>query len=244
MKRLFADLHLRLTPRDLESSARVVSKAASLGYDLVAVPISQEDAPDERKELANICKNAGIDFASRVDLNVKTRDQLTNRLRKLRRRYELICVSCESKEIARQAAKDRRVDLINFTSLDYNRRFLDRSEAELISSSLAAWEIDAKPLYVLEGPTRTRFISTLKREISIAKEFKIPIVLSSGASNEWLLRKPRELASLAGLFNLDEGSALNAVSATPVSILKRNREKLGSGYIAPGISVLKEGSDC
>ena len=244
MKRVFADLHLRLNPKDILSASRIVAKAASLGYSLIAVPLSLDAPAEEREKLKEICNSAEVDFVSRVDLQARTRDQLINQLRKLRRKYEIVCVFCENKEIARQAAKDRRVDLLNFPSVDYTRRFLDRAEAELICSSLAAWEIDAKPLFLLEGPARSRFLSTIRREISIAKDFKIPIVFSSGVTSEMLLRKPREIAALAGLFGMDEASALEAVSTTPLSLVKRNREKLSSGFIAPGINVVKEGNDC
>lgn len=244
MKHIFADLHLRLNPKNLAPASRIVTKAASLGYDLIAVPFLPDTQKEEMDKLSEICKSAKIDFVNRVDLQARTRDQLISQLRKLRRRYELICVTCETKEIARQAAKDRRVDLINFPSADYTRRFLDKAEAELICNSLAAWEIDAKPLFLLEGSSRARFLSSVRREISIAQDFKIPIVISSGVSNEFLLRKPREMAALAGLFGLDEASALKAISTTPVSMVKRNREKLGPGFVAPGIDVMKEGDDC
>ena len=61
---------------------------------------------------------------------------------------------------------------------------------------------------------------------------------------ELLLRKPRELAAVGSLFGLNEVSALDAVSANPVAIVRRNREKLSRGFVAPGIRVVKEGRDC
>jgi RNase P/RNase MRP subunit p30 len=72
----------------------------------------------------------------------------------------------------------------------------------------------------------------------------VPIVVSSGATTEILLRKPREQAALAALFDWNETSALEAVSQNPVSIVKRNRQKLSSKFVAPGIRVIKEGKDC
>jgi ribonuclease P/MRP protein subunit RPP1 len=164
-------------------------------------------------------------------------------LRRLRRKFDVLCVQCDNKEIARQAAKDRRVDLLNFPNLDYRKRFFDRSEAELASSCLAAYEIDVKPLLVLEGPSRIRFLSSLRREVAIAKDFGVPLIVSSGVSEERLMRMPRDLASLSFLFGLTETEALDAVSTNPVGIVLRNREKLGSNFVAPGITLIKEGTD-
>ena len=162
-------------------------------------------------------------------------------LRKFRRKFEVICIICDSKEVARQAAKDRRVDLINFPSLDYHKRFFDRAEAELASCSLTGLEVDVKSLLVMEGPARVRLLSCLRREVAVALEFHVPVVVSSGVDVENLLRMPRDLASLAYLFGLDEAQALDAISANPNAIVLRNREKLSSRFIAPGISVVKEG---
>jgi RNase P/RNase MRP subunit p30 len=241
MRRTFADLHLRLDLKDFSRVQRVVSKAATLGYNVVGVPFLPEAKEDEEAKMRDVCSAAGVSLASRVDLRPRTREQLTFLLRRLRRRFEVVCVFCEGKEVARQAAKDRRVDLLNFPAVDFSRRFFDRAEAELASRSFAALEIDVKPLLVLEGAARVRLLSCLRREVSTAKEFHVPVVVSSGASSELLLRKPRELAAFAGLFGLDEVSGLAAVSTNPLGILVRNREKLAEGFVAPGIRVVREG---
>lgn len=244
MRKTFADLHLRLNVKDHTTALQVITKAAALGYRLIAVPFPPETHGDEIAKLKAVCSEAKIDFASRVDLRPKTQNDLMYQLRRLRRKFEVICVNCESKQVARQAAKDHRVDLLNFPILDFRRRFFDKAEAELASNSLAAFEIDVKPLLVLERPARIRFLSNLRREAAIAKEFHVPIVVSSGVSEAKLLRKPREMAALAFLFGLDEASTLKAVSQEPVTIVKRNREKFDSNFVAPGIRVIKEGKDC
>jgi RNase P/RNase MRP subunit p30 len=81
----------------------------------------------------------------------------------------------------------------------------------------------------------------LRRETGIATEFRVPIVLSSGNDEDFLMRKPRDSASLAYLFGLQESQALDAVSTNPTAIVSRNRQKLDPNFVAPGITVLKEG---
>jgi RNase P/RNase MRP subunit p30 len=244
MRKTFADLHLRLNPKDPVATARLVNRAAALGYRLIAAPLTPETRPDETAKLKAICNEAKVDFAARIDLRPRTQDELMHMLRRLRRKFEVLCVNCENKEVARQAAKDRRVDLLNFPALDYRKRFFDRAEAELASSSLAALEIDLKPLLVLEGPARIRLLSTLRREAALAREFHVPLIVSSGVSDAMLMRMPREMAALTALFGVDEAHALEAVSLNPAAIVKRNREKLSARFVAPGIRVVKEGKDC
>ena len=241
MKRTFADLHLRANGNDPAQITKFASKAAELGYKMIATQLPPAANMEEIRKLKTLCNQVGLDFVSRIDIRPKNQNELLTLLRKLRRRIEILCVICETKEIARQAAKDHRVDLLCFPSLDYRKRFFDRAEAELASSGAAAFEVDIKPLLVLEGPMRVRFLSTLRREVTVALEFHVPIIVSSGASETLLLRKPREMALIASLFGLIGSQALDAVSTNPTGLVKRNREKLGSDFVAPGIRLIKRG---
>jgi RNase P/RNase MRP subunit p30 len=241
MTRTFADLHLRINPKDQQTAQQLIGKAARMSYYYISVPFTAGLQETELATFKAKCSQVGLDFVSRADFKPRTQEDLMRFLRKFRRRFEIICIVCDSKEIARQAAKDRRVDLLNFPSLDYHKRFFDRAEAELASNSLAALEVDVKSLMVLEGPPRVRLLSSLRREVAIALEFHVPLIVSSGVSEEPLMRLPRDLASLTYLFGLDEAQSLDSVSANPAAIILRNREKLSSKFIAPGISVVKEG---
>lgn len=244
MKRKYADLHLLPNPRDLKLVSKIADKALQLGYRIIGVTLPQNFAANEIKNLENVCKEKGVYFASRVDLTPKNPNELTRDLRRLRRKFELIAVICKSKSVARQAAKDRRVDLLNFPSVHVRERFFDKAEAELASKALASLEIDIKPLLTLEGSTRVRLLHNLRREAATAIDYNVPIVLSSGVSDEKLMRKPLDQASLGFLFDLDESSAIKAVSKNPTAIVERNREKLSPNFVAPGIRVIRGGKDC
>lgn len=244
MKRSFADLHLNLSLDEPKKAFNLIKKAKALGYDIVGFSNSSISTDMTKIEaLKNYCKDIKIDFVSRIDLNPKNRTDLKSQLRLVRRKYEVICVRCKTKEVARQAAQDRRVDLLNFPILNSRRRYFDRSEAVLASNSLAALEIDVLPILNQEGYLRARFLSFIRKETAIAQDFHIPIVLSSGATRIAFLRKPRETASLFYLIDMDESSALNTISNNPVAIVARNREKLNSSFVAPGIRIIKEGKN-
>jgi len=243
MKRVYADLHLCADCDRMEQFSSVMAKASKLGYTLVAVPF-RKFSEEKIRQVRETCEKAGVDFASRVDLRPRTPEELIGFLRKLRRRFEIVSVMCESKGVARQAAKDRRVDLLNFPQPDFRRGFFDEAEAELASNCLASLEIDMKPLLTLEGPARIRLLSSLRREVTTARKFHVPIVISSGVSDEMLMRKPRESAALASLFDLGGVCALEAVSKNPAAMVKRNREKLGAKFVAPGIRIIRRGKDC
>ena len=244
MKRLYSDLHLRPDLRDFEHTVSMLHKAANLGYKLIAVTLPPNRNDETSRRIRETCDQVGIDFATRVDLRPNTPNELLHDLRKFRRSFEIVCVLCHSKNVSRQAAKDRRVDLLNFPLIDYHQRFFDIAEAQLASTSLASLEIDIEPIFTSEPQTRIRLLSSLRRETIIAENSQVPIVVSGGASNERFMRRPVEMAIAASLFDLDKHVALDAVSKNPSTIVKRNREKLSSRFVAPGIRVLRRGKDC
>jgi len=237
--RRFVDLRLRPSINDPDQVERMVRKSSELGYGLISIPLPPNIERDKVDKLQRICSDAKIDFVTRVDFAPKTPGELLHDLRRFRRRFEVVSVTCISKRVARQAAKDRRVDLLSFPVTDIHKRFFDHAEAELASKALSCLEIEMAPLLSLSGSSRIRLLSSLRREVAIAKKFNVSVIISSGATNEYLMRSPHDYAALATLFDMPPPYALRALSENPLAIVERNREKLSPDYVAPGIRVVR-----
>jgi RNase P/RNase MRP subunit p30 len=219
----------------------MITKAISLGYSGVGIPLPYDFSNLAVSRLQQMCIDSGIDLVTRIDLAPKSINELLSQLRRCRRRFEIIGVSCSHKAVARQAAKDRRVDLLSFSELNFRNRYFDDAEAELAAGALASLEIDMSMLLSANSSERIHLLARLRREITIASKFSVPIVLSSGAKTESLMRKPRDFAALAYLFDIPPASALRTISESSSSIVTRNRTKLHSSFVAPGIRIVKRG---
>jgi len=243
MRRRFTDLRLRAPVEDPERFEAMIRKAKNLGYDIVGVPLPHGFSSEKFEVLKSICEKFEVDLVTRREFSPENPHELLRNLRRFRRKFEVLAVICRSKLVARQAAKDRRVDLLLFQS-DPRLRFFDEAEAELASGSLAALEIEIYPLLSLSGFRRIKLLSCLRSEVQIATRFGVPIIISSGATNETFMRGPRELAALASLFDMSTSAALKALSDSPVNLVLRNREKLSRNFVAPGVKIVRRGSDC
>ena len=235
----FVDLHLRPTFANSEQMKKMIKKASELGYSMIGMSIPPNLLQKTTHMLQQHCNDADIDLVTRLDLTPNMPFELLLDLRRFRRKFEVISVTCSTKSVARQAAKDRRVDLLSFSTIDLRERFFDRAEAGLASKASASLEVDVASLFSLKGSSRIRILSRLRREMAIAERFGVPIVLSSGATNPHFMRSPSGYAALATLFDVPQKSALRALSENPLAIVKRNREKLNQDYIAPGIRIVK-----
>jgi RNase P/RNase MRP subunit p30 len=242
--RKFVDLHLRPPINILGQVERMVKRSFELGYRSVGMSLPHNIKREKIRQLKTICENVGVDLVTRIDFVPKTSGELLRNLRRFRRKFEVVSVTCNSKSVARQAAKDRRVDLLAFSTGFSRKRFFDNAEAELASKAGGALEIDMASLLSLTGFPRIRFLSSLRKEVTIAEKFKVPTVISSGATDAGLLRGPYDYAALATLFDLPMAVALRGLSENPLSIVETNRRKLGSGYVAPGLFVVRDVKRC
>ncbi|MEM2914625.1 MAG: RNase P subunit p30 family protein [Candidatus Bathyarchaeia archaeon] len=242
--KFFVDLNLRPPLKNHHQTVKMIEKSVELGYNAIGIAFPVDVEQKEVQIIQETCKSIGVDMVTRTELTPKTPKDLLRDLRSFRRKFEVIAVLCYSKDVARQAAKDRRVDLISFPSINPRKRFFDFAEAELASNSLACFEINLAPLLLLESYERARLLSYLRRETLIAKKFGVPIVLSSGANEPYLLRKPQDYAFLTYLFGLDFNAAEKAISENPRAIIERNKKKASANYVAPGVYLIKKGKDC
>ncbi|MDX1813828.1 MAG: RNase P subunit p30 family protein [Candidatus Bathyarchaeia archaeon] len=237
MKR-FADLNLRAPIEDMTKTERMIRNASRLGYSLVSIPLPQNASKEQVSQLKHLCNEVKLDFAVRVTFAPKNSNELLQSLRRYRRKFEVIAVRCDTKDVARQAAKDRRVDLLQFSVTSLRKRFFDEAEAELASQALASLEIELAPMLQLTSYSRVRLLSSLRKETATATRLKVPITVTSGAIDELLMRGPHDYAALTTLFDMHSSSALEALSDNPWLTVERNRKKLSADYVAPGIQVV------
>ncbi|UCG45023.1 MAG: hypothetical protein JSV58_06525 [Candidatus Bathyarchaeota archaeon] len=235
----WVDLQLRPTLTNAQQTKSMIRKARELGYRVVGISLPLNPTPNTIQALRDLCCDASVDLVTRLDLAPSMPHELLLNLRRFRRKFEVISVMCCTKAVARQAAKDRRVDLLAFSMMNSRDRFFDRAEAELASKASTSLEVNLAPLLSLRGQSRIRILTQLRKEMVIAEGFGVKVALSSGATNLQSMRSPSDFVAIASLFDFPEESANQAFSEVPIEIVKQNREKLSKDYVAPGIRVVK-----
>ena len=222
--RRFVDLQILPGPG---KTAEMLSHANHLGYSAVGCG---GDTPS----------NAPIDVISRLNIAPMSQQDLQRMLKGNRRKHEVISVLCLSKGVARQAAKDPRVDLLRFPRDTSRRRtvWLDRQQASLAGESGCHYEVVASDLLIQDPEKLGYVIKQLRKEVLNARRSDVPVVLSSGANSVHGMRDPKSLAALMSLVGLGEEESLDLVSVNPSALVERNRDKLSASYVSPGVRVM------
>jgi ribonuclease P/MRP protein subunit RPP1 len=212
--RHYVDLHLK--PTTPEQAQEMVSIAHRIGYRHIASTKPPTGSNDN------------ITAATRVDIEVSRGKELLDGLKRNRRRFDIVAVRCFSKEVARQAAKDDRVDILLFPDDPTQRKYnwLDHHEAELVEGTGRAYEMNASDLLATSPTHLAKVITLLKRDLAVATRHDIPIVFSSGAATPLAMREPKALTALASLLDIDEEYAIEMISRVPEAIIEKNHAKL------------------
>ncbi len=211
----YTDLHLR--PKTSESAGLMAQTARALGFRRVA--FTSKDLGEGG--------GTGIEAMTRIDIEASRRGELVDALRRSRRGYDIVAVRCLSKEVARQAARDRRVDILLFPEDPALRRanWLDEHEAELAGGSGCAYEVNASEILGASPVHLSKSVGQIKRDLLNAARHDIPVVLSSGATYPLAMREPRALTALTGLLDVDESFAVEMITINPSKLIERSRER-------------------
>ena len=234
--RKFADLHVRLSEPNDKILTRMRQVAQDMGITLIGVAMPQTFVASQISTIRDISAKIGVEVATRVDLVPKDRNHLLSDLRSVRKRFEIVAVTCRSNQIATVACRDRRVDLVSFPVNSRHSRFR-RSLARLFREK--SLEVDIARLVEPKELPRHVVFSRLRDQVSIAKTNRVSIVLSSGADNPLMLRGPREIAAIGMQLGLGDVEALESVSEIPFEIVQRNRAKLSPNHVTIGVKLTK-----
>jgi ribonuclease P/MRP protein subunit RPP1 len=217
--REFIDLRVRKPPEPTEFE-RMILTTKEMGYRHLGVVSNSDNMSGENP--------LGMDVINRVELFPTSPGELLSSLSRIKKRFGIVAVSCSTKAVARQAAKDHRVDVLMFQGDLSERKIigLDEQEATLAARTGCSFEISAIELICASSARITKLLTLLKKEIAIARRHDIPIIMSSGATTALELREPRALSAILDLLDIGEESAFDMISTNPLSIVDRSRREL------------------
>ncbi len=137
----------------------------------------------------------------------------------LRRKVELIVSE------GRAALESREVDIAFCQEVDYVMARLARRNNVAIAFSL-------HPLLHSSKRGRSDLLAGMHGAARLARKYRSPFVLTSGAVSQWDMRSASDLIAFGKVLGFQESECKKALSG---SILKENRKRLGKGWVMPGV---------
>jgi ribonuclease P/MRP protein subunit RPP1 len=207
----FYDLNVHALPECADSPRRLWLKAKQFGYSGIAIA-NHLDFFEQFSREEGILLGVEIKANNEVDLQVK--------IATYRPKVDVLLVHASTEEINRAALGDSRVDILAHP--EQAKEGINHVLAKIASENQVALEFNLNSLIHARGGARSRILYCMKKNLKLARKFKTPIVLTSGARSHYDLRAPREMAALAQLFGMSKVEALQSLSRVPERILKKS----------------------
>ncbi|MBW6462388.1 MAG: PHP domain-containing protein [DPANN group archaeon] len=242
MERKFTDLHIYSNLSIGQNSiADIIKMAESLGLSSICII---DYVKDKNKDNLNALRDEIIkhktDIKIYTGIEVSTDDPEIMRLqvKKLRDTADIIIVSGGNPKINRVAVENPRVDILAHPELGRKDSGLDNVMAKLATENGVAIELNFK--YVLNSyrKVRSHLLSHMRTNVVLAKKYKTPLVITSGAESIFDMRAGRELASIGSLIDLELAQSLDCISQIPENIINHAKKVKDTNYIMPGVEVI------
>jgi len=184
-----------------------------------------------RFDAAHRIKGIGVTIG--VEVAADHPRTLKSRVASLRTRYPFLMVHGKTEELIRAACEDANVDVLLHPCSHDLKRTLGIATARAAQHNQVAIGFDLRPLLLLRGMARARWMEAARRNLQVARKFELPLVITGGARSHLDIRAPRDLMAMARLVGFETGEALDALKL-PARLAELNKRK----WAGPGVELL------
>ena len=232
------DLHVHSTFSEGESTVlQFAEQAKTLGYAGICFSEFYEGRAHLEKlkaEIAKAEKKSSIEILLGLEAgNIKE----LRRLADMRGMFDILLVYGGDLRLNRAAVETKEVDILTHPERGRYDSGLNHVMARLAKRNHVAVEINFNEILASTKKTRSRVMANMRDNIELAKRYKMPIILCSGAKSHWGMRDPLVMSSMAERLGVPLEKAKEAVSKTPEAIVRGLKEKKSDKWIMPGVKI-------
>ena len=232
------DMHVHSAFSEGESTIeQLAQRAKELGYAGICFSEYYEGRAQLEKLKAKI---AGASKKTKIEILLGFEARNTRELKRLtdmRRLYDVLLARGGDLRLNRAAVESKEVDILTHPEHGRYDCGMNHVMAKLAKKNDVAIEINFREMLTSTKKTRSRILTSMRDNIALAKKYKMPIILCSGAISHWELRDPLCMISMAEQLELPLKRAKEAVSKAPENIVKRVKERKSSKWVMPGVKI-------
>ncbi len=162
-----------------------------------------------------------------VEIQAKP-SRIREEVRKYRDSDHILIVNGGEEDINRAAVETEGLDML-LHPLEFNNVLAKAARDNSVSIGF-----NLGLLIRLQGLARVRELRTMRMNLKHARKYELQVILTSDARSIYDLRAPREMVAISSLFGMMEKEAVDAMSATPLNILRRKNQD----FIQEGIEIV------
>lgn len=203
----------------------ILEKAKKLGWDEICImqkPGEKNLLPElKENEISDgILAHSGVEISKEDPKNFLDKIVFSSLNRELSKLTEVdvFTVNFESKE--------NRLDYITAKNMAKNGIALEFRFSDILNSTWGA---------------RVKVMSVMRLNLAAARKYKIPFIITSGASTPLELRCPKALISIGKVLGMSEEESRDAITKNPEKIINKVKDRNDDSVIMAGLKIIKFG---
>ncbi len=224
MKPEFYDLHVN-SGKDFKETTNIAERLGFRGICLTKK--FNGEFPKFAKEVSKLKKNSSLE----IFIGAEIEKELRKNSRKALHFADTILVQGGKNEINRQASECWEVDILCYPEretenkkrdlMNQKNSGLDQIIVKLMSEKSIALEINFSQFFHSQEFLRAQWMGRIKQNILLARKFKVPLIITSGATDKFSLRAPQELIALGESLGMNPREAKDSLTKNPFAIIKK-----------------------
>lgn len=229
------DLHVCPAKDKLKDFIEMAGKLGLKGIAFTPKFENKEELESSFKKLEELEENTDLDVIKGVEIETNNVKNLKKQIYKVREMSEIIVIKGGNYKINRVACEDSRVDILAHPEYKRSDSGLDDVLAKNASENEVYIEINFHEILTTYGKVRAHVLSHIQKNVKLAEKFDSPLIICSGAKDEYELRGLKEFSAVLELVGLNRKRSKNIVENVPKNIVEKNRKKLSGKVKFEGV---------
>ncbi|NJD76058.1 MAG: hypothetical protein FIB08_03035 [Candidatus Methanoperedens sp.] len=204
--------------------ALMAAVAKKYGYSGIAV--TNPTANDQ--DIVDIADKTGDFSIFQVFEIPAKRAKLRDEIKKHKEDAGILIVKGADEYLTREAVETEGLDIL------LQPQKFNNVLAKIASDNSVTLGFNIGSIIHTRGEARVRELVLMRANLKHARKYGIQMILTCDSHSHYDIRSPREMAALSGLIGMTEKEAFDAMSTTPLGILR----KKSPDYVQEGIEIL------
>ena len=210
--------------RNYNSDTILLKEAKNLGWDYVKLNYNLKDYYNAQKYIGQL-KKVNINFDMGLEIKTNKGNELNSQINKNRNKIKYISVHGGSDKINRQAVENIKLDTLNRTYYKRPNCGLNQVLSKEAVKNNIAIELTIKDILTNHSSYRAKIIDHYKEIIKLHRKFKFPLLLTTGATNIYDVKSPRDAIAIFKSIGLTDGEIEEGFTKTPEKIIDYNNKR-------------------
>ena len=237
----YYESRLKVDPYKLEEIENKLQFCERLGIKNIIIESMKSNVKLNSKIKENIRNTFNLNIHFRSNLMPQNLNEFKREISKFNSNHEIVSIESSNKKIQIQAAKNSRVDIISYSSIEILKT-INPGVISLTKQNNSFIEFSLAPIFVENKSIQSKNLRNLYRGVHLALNLKANFIISGNFSNTFDLRPPRGFISICNtLLGLSIKEAKRAVGESVELLIKRSTDHQNENIYENGVEFIKRG---